>query len=59
MSDDIPFNKERFDAVLKRMIEAKPMTFRDAVAKPKLKKDGTPKRGKPTVQKMDDQQKIP
>jgi hypothetical protein len=52
MSDDIKINKERFDAVLKRMIEAKPMTFRDAVAKPKLKKDGTPKRGK-TVQKMD------
>ena len=53
MPDDIPFNKDKFDAVLKRMIEAKPITFRDAVAKPKLKKDGTPKRGK-TVQKMDD-----
>jgi hypothetical protein len=52
MGEDVQFNKDKFDAVLKRMIETKPITFRDAVATPKLKKDGTPKRGK-TVQKMD------
>ena len=52
MPDDIPFNKDKFDAVLKRMIEAKPLTYKEALARPKLKKDGTPKKTK-RVQKMD------
>ena len=52
MSDEIMFDKEKFEAVLKRLINTKPITFKDAVSKPKLKKDGTPKRRK-TVQKMD------
>jgi hypothetical protein len=53
MSDEILVDKEKFDAVLKRLIEAKPMTFKEAVAKPKLNKDGTPRKPR-TVQKMDE-----
>lgn len=55
MSKDITFDKDKFDAVLKRMIEAKPLPYKELVSRPKLKKDGTPKKGKP-VQKMDEPQ---
>jgi hypothetical protein len=49
---DIKVDAEKFDAVLKRMIDAKPLPYKELLARPKLKKDGTPKKGKP-VQKMD------
>lgn len=52
MANEIMFDKDKFDAVLKRLIKTKPMTFKDAVSKPKLKKDGTPKKSR-FVQKMD------
>ncbi|WP_353071153.1 hypothetical protein [Tunturiibacter gelidiferens] len=52
MSEDIMFDKDKFEAVLKRMIDAKPTTFKEAVAKPKLNKDGSPRK-KRFVQKMD------
>jgi hypothetical protein len=52
--EDITFDKTKFDAVLRRMIATKPTSLKDAVAQPKIKKDGTPKRHKTrTVQKMD------
>jgi hypothetical protein len=50
--EDIQFDKDKFEAVLKRMIDAKPTTFKEAVAKPKLNKDGSPRKKK-SVQKMD------
>jgi hypothetical protein len=37
-------DKDKFDAVLRRLIEAKPQTFRETVAKPKPRKDGGIKR---------------
>jgi len=53
MADEIRFNKAKFDAVLKRLIDTPPLTFKDAVAKPKLKKDGTPRKKRESVQKME------
>jgi hypothetical protein len=51
MPDD-PVDKDKFDAVLSRLIKAKPMSGADIKAIPKLKKDGTPKKSKP-IRKMD------
>jgi hypothetical protein len=51
-ANDIMFDKDKFEVVLKRMIDAKPTTFKEAVAKPKLNKDGSPRK-KRFVQKMD------
>jgi hypothetical protein len=50
--DNITFDKDKFDAVLKRLIDAKPLPYKELVSRPKLKKDGTPKQRK-SVQKMD------
>ena len=44
MSKDITVEKSKFDALLRRMIDSKPLTYKETVAKPKLRKDGTPKR---------------
>jgi hypothetical protein len=46
-------DKGKFDAVLRRMIDTPPTTFKEVAAKPKLKKDGGTKRskGKPTPPK--------
>ena len=52
MEDETLYDKDRFESVLKRMIEMKPIPFKDAVAKPKRNKDGTPRKAR-TVQKMD------
>jgi hypothetical protein len=35
-------DKDRFDAILKKLIQSKPITQKEAAEKPKLKKDGTP-----------------
>ena len=43
MSDDV-VNKDKFDAVLKRLISAPPTSFKDVAATPKLRKDGGYKR---------------
>lgn len=51
MSDD-PVDKYKFDAVLSRLIKAKPMSGADIKAIPKRKKDGTLKKSK-IVQKTD------
>jgi hypothetical protein len=37
-------NKAKFDAVLRRLIDTKPQTFKAVVAKPKPRKDGGIKR---------------
>jgi hypothetical protein len=37
-------NKAKFDAVLRRLIDTKPQTFKAVVATPKLRKDGGYKR---------------
>jgi hypothetical protein len=41
---DIAADKARFDAVLRALIKAKPLTFKETVAKPKPRKDGGVKR---------------
>ena len=41
---DVGVDKSKFDAVLRALINSKPMTFKEAVAKPKLRKDGGAKR---------------
>lgn len=43
---DDSIDKDKFDAVLSRLIKAKPMSGADIKAIPKLKKDGTPKKTK-------------
>jgi hypothetical protein len=50
---DDPVDKDRFDAILSRLIKAKPMSGEYIKAIPKLKKDGTPKRQRKIVQKPD------
>jgi hypothetical protein len=50
---DDPVDKNKFDAVLSRLIKAKPMSGADIKAIPKLKKDGTPKKQRKIVQKTD------
>jgi hypothetical protein len=50
--DDITVDADKFNAVLKRMIEMKPLPLKEVVAKPKFNKDGTPRKAK-TVRKMD------
>lgn len=52
MTDDILYDPDKFERVLKRLIEADPLPYKDVVAKPKLNKDGTPRKPRP-VQKMD------
>ncbi|WP_348266065.1 hypothetical protein [Edaphobacter sp. DSM 109919] len=52
MEDETLYDKDKFEKVLRRMIEMKPIPFKDAVAKPKLKKDGTLRKPN-SVQKMD------
>lgn len=37
-------DKSKFDAVLRALINAKPLPFKEAVAKPKPRKDGGVKR---------------
>jgi hypothetical protein len=39
-------DQDKFDAILKRLINSPPLTMKQAVAKPKLKKNGEPKKGK-------------
>ena len=40
----IVVDKAKFDGLLLRLIESNPTTFKDAVATPKLRKDGEYKR---------------
>jgi hypothetical protein len=42
--NDLVVDKAKFDAVLRRLINAKPLTFKETVAKPKPRKDGGVKR---------------
>ena len=42
--NDLVVEKSKFDAVLRRLINAKPQTFKETVAKPKPRKDGGVKR---------------
>jgi len=44
MDDNLAVDKAKFDAVLRRLIDTKPTTFKDAVAQPKPRKDGGQKR---------------
>jgi hypothetical protein len=47
MTEDTPIDKTKFDTLLKRLIDSKPVTGQDARSAPKLRKDGQPRRGKP------------
>lgn len=49
---DTPVNQDKFDAILKRLINSPPITMKQAVAKPKLKKNGEPKKGKTAKPKI-------
>jgi hypothetical protein len=44
MSKPIVVDKAKFDALLRKMAKAEPLPYSEAVAKPKLRKDGKPKR---------------
>jgi hypothetical protein len=44
MSKPIVVNKAKFDGLLKKMINADPLPYRELVSRPKLRKDGKPKR---------------
>ena len=44
MSNAIVVDKAKFDALLGKMINADPLTYKEVVAKPKLRKDGKRKR---------------
>ena len=44
MSDDVVVDKAKFDGLLLRLIESNSTTFKNAVATPKLRKDGGYKR---------------
>ena len=41
---DVGVDKKKFDAVLRALINSKPQTFKETVAKPKPRKDGGIKR---------------
>jgi hypothetical protein len=41
---DVTVDKSKFDAVLRTLINGKPQTFKETVAKPKPRKDGGIKR---------------
>jgi hypothetical protein len=53
LPDDILYDPDKFNAVFKRLIKAPPLPYKDAIAKPKLNKDGTPRKPR-TVRKMDE-----
>lgn len=44
MSKAIVVNKAKFDALLGKMINTDPLPYREVISKPKLRKDGKPKR---------------
>jgi hypothetical protein len=44
MGKNIVVDKSKFDAVLRRLINAPPTTFKEVAAKPKPRKDGGIKR---------------
>jgi hypothetical protein len=44
MTDEIVVDKSKFDATLRALINSKPLSFKEAVAKPKPRKDGGFKR---------------
>jgi hypothetical protein len=52
MADDVTVGKDKFDAVLRRLINTPPTTFKEVAARPKVRKDGgikrSAKKGKPT-----------
>jgi len=39
-------DQDKFDAILKRLINSPPLTMKEAVAKPKIKKNGEPRMGR-------------
>jgi hypothetical protein len=43
---DSQTDQDKFDSILKRLINSPPLTMKQATAKPKLKKNGEPKKGK-------------
>lgn len=44
MPKPIVVNKAKFDGLLRKMIDADPLPYRELVSRPKLRKDGKPKR---------------
>jgi hypothetical protein len=44
MTEDIQVDKDRFDAVLKRLASMRPKSLKEAVAAPKTNKDGSPRK---------------
>jgi hypothetical protein len=46
MADETPVDKDKFDALLSKLIRSKPTSLEEVKAIPKLRKDGQIKRGK-------------
>ena len=44
MSKSIVVDKAKFDGLLRKMAKAEPLPYSEVTAKPKLRKDGQPKR---------------
>jgi hypothetical protein len=53
MPDDIVVDGEKFNRLLKKLIEAEPLPYRELIKEPKLRKDGKRKRTGRTVRKPD------
>jgi hypothetical protein len=53
MSDDTVVDPKKFNRLLGKLLEAKPMTYEELLKEPKLGKDGKPKRTGKTVRKAD------
>lgn len=51
--DDIEVDKSKFDALLGKLLEEKPLTYEELLKEPKLRKDGKPKKSGKAVRKVD------
>jgi hypothetical protein len=52
MPDDIVVDEAKFNRLLRKMIEAEPIHYKEVLKEPKLRKDGKRKRsGRKTVRK--------
>jgi hypothetical protein len=53
MPDDIVVDKEKFNRLLGKMLQAKPMSYEEVLKEPKLRKDGKQKKTGRVVRKTE------
>jgi hypothetical protein len=53
MPDDIVVDEKKFNRLLGKLLQAKPMSYEELTKKPKLRKDGERKRSSGGVRKAD------